>query len=209
MSKKTRIYLVRHGSTSLNKQNIFQGSTDAHLDPEGKGQAVDLKDYIVEKGLEFDAIYTSKLVRTQETAAPLAEALGIEPQVLEGVEELDGGDLEGKSLREPRTGKVKEYFDISRSKPGLVECPNGESGQDVYIRAVTAFEKIVDKHEGESVIIFTHGFVLMMLLGYFYEEDLADIPYRVSPNTAVTYVEIDEDNNLELILERRANHLND
>jgi broad specificity phosphatase PhoE len=39
----------------------------------------------------YDAIYASSMIRTQETAAPLADLLGLPIVVLPGLREIDAG----------------------------------------------------------------------------------------------------------------------
>ncbi len=66
----TRVFLVRHGATSLTVEDRFAGSTDIPLSEEGRRQVASLAERL--KGENIDAIYASPLQRTMETARILS-----------------------------------------------------------------------------------------------------------------------------------------
>ena len=74
------IYLVRHGRTRSNEEGRFQGWEDHPLSPVGQEQALSLKKRA--RDLMVTALYTSDLMRTKETARPLAEEKHLVPQAL-------------------------------------------------------------------------------------------------------------------------------
>lgn len=73
----TRIYLIRHGATQLTEEDRFAGSSDVTLSDEGRRQIASLAERL--KNEELDAIYTSPLIRTVETARILAAPHRLEP----------------------------------------------------------------------------------------------------------------------------------
>lgn len=87
------IYLVRHGETLANRQGILQGWSNNPLDDTGRKQAAALVTRV--SRVPVDALYTSDLIRTQETAAPLAAARGLEPMVVPGLREISFGKWDG------------------------------------------------------------------------------------------------------------------
>ncbi|MEO8814680.1 MAG: histidine phosphatase family protein [Mycobacterium sp.] len=97
---KLTLDLVRHGQSVDNVEGIL-GTTPpgAALTDLGDQQAHDVAPVIL---AEFpggiDGIYASELIRTQETAAPLAQLLGMDTQVLPGLNEIDAGVLDGAPL---------------------------------------------------------------------------------------------------------------
>ena len=71
----TEIIIIRHGETEWNKTGRFQGQSDVPLSPEGHAQAALLGRHLDVD--HADAFYASDLIRTMETAAPLAARLGL------------------------------------------------------------------------------------------------------------------------------------
>ena len=79
----TSIYLVRHGQTAWNKEEIFRGRTDVPLDETGLKQAELAGEYF--KGMEIHGIYSSSLSRAWETAQKIAEFHDLKVQPLQGI----------------------------------------------------------------------------------------------------------------------------
>lgn len=91
-----RLLLIRHGQTPANVGGIL--ATDAPgpgLTELGYRQAEEIPRALANDPI--DAIFVSRLVRTRLTAAPLAEALVLDPIELPGIHEIEAGDLEGLS----------------------------------------------------------------------------------------------------------------
>lgn len=88
-----RLYLIRHGQTPSNVQRLLDtGEPGPGLTELGRQQAEALPEALAGAGIE--ALYASSLVRTQLTARPLADALGLEPAIRPGLREIGAGDLE-------------------------------------------------------------------------------------------------------------------
>lgn len=88
-----RLLLIRHGQTPAN----VRGELDtAHpgpgLTPLGLAQAAAIPAVLA--GESIGAVFASTLVRTQLTAAPLADSIGVSVRVLPGIHEIEAGDLE-------------------------------------------------------------------------------------------------------------------
>jgi hypothetical protein len=83
---------VRHGeSGDMTVVNTLVPGPD--LTDTGEQQADDLVKALSGNGI--DDIYASAMIRSQETAMPLAEALNLPIQVLPGLNEIDAGIFEG------------------------------------------------------------------------------------------------------------------
>ncbi|PRY09063.1 histidine phosphatase family protein [Kineococcus rhizosphaerae] len=88
-----RLFLVRHGQTQSNVDHLLDTAVPgADLSPLGRDQAAALVQTLGERGI--GAITASTLVRTQQTAAPLAAHLGLDVAVADGLREIEAGDLE-------------------------------------------------------------------------------------------------------------------
>ena len=112
------IYLVRHGETLANRQGILQGWSNNPLDDTGEKQAAAL--VARAERVPLAAIYTSDLIRTRQTAAPLAQARGIQPIVLPGLREVSFGKWDGHHLDEIQEKDPETLRDIFL-KPAQVD----------------------------------------------------------------------------------------
>jgi 2,3-bisphosphoglycerate-dependent phosphoglycerate mutase len=140
----TEIILVRHGASSPPIEGqpnpLVGGHSNPALAEAGRAQAE-----LVAEGLRHEpisTIFVSTLRRTAETAAPLAEAIGIEPEPLEELREVFLGDFEGgvyriKSARGDPV--IKRVF----SEEAWSEIPNAETWEHFGPRLVAGVEKIV------------------------------------------------------------------
>lgn len=93
MSSPLRLILVRHGQTSSNVgHNLDTAAPGADLTDLGREQAEALVNTLGDEPVR--TMFVSNLVRTQQTAAPLAAHFGLEPIIREGLREISAGDLE-------------------------------------------------------------------------------------------------------------------
>ncbi len=160
-----RLYLVRHGETQSNRDRLALGRLDPPLSRLGEEQARCLADCLSTRpGLldHVDALYTSPLLRAQQTAALIGKSLGApEPTVVEDLTEMDVGETDGlnpQQLRERYPDFLQEWF---TDRAGELKMPGGESLADVQDRAWQAIEQIVSDHRGDTnVIAVSHNFVL-------------------------------------------------
>jgi 2,3-bisphosphoglycerate-dependent phosphoglycerate mutase len=161
----TEIVLVRHGASSPPTPGIpnplVGGHSDPQLAPAGLAQAE-----LVGEGLKdepISAIFTSTLRRTQETAAPLAAATGLEPVALSELREVFLGDYEGGVYR-IKTAEgdptVKEVF----ATEAWSAIPNAERFEDFGPRITGGIEEIVAQTgPDKAAIAVLHGAVIGQL----------------------------------------------
>ena len=93
-----RVGFIRHGSTSWNKEKRAQGSSDIHLDDDGRSDAAKLARHL-KKG-EWDIIFSSHLTSAKQTANIIGKKLGIEVIVDPRLREAGGGKIEGTTEQE-------------------------------------------------------------------------------------------------------------
>jgi 2,3-bisphosphoglycerate-dependent phosphoglycerate mutase len=97
----TEIIMVRHGASADAipgvQFDLVDGHGDPPLSPVGKEQARAVADRLA--GEPLDALFVTGLTRTVQTAAPLAERLGIEPVTITDLREVKLGDWEGGEFR--------------------------------------------------------------------------------------------------------------
>ena len=131
-----RLFLVRHGQTHANvARQLDTAVPGLDLTDEGRAQARWLADRL--GGEDLGAIYTSDLVRTQQTAAPLAELLGLEMVVLPGLREIQAGDYEMSTEWQPYIDAVIRWRDDPEHT-----IPGGDSGAAFMERYDEAIARI-------------------------------------------------------------------
>ncbi|MER7072189.1 histidine phosphatase family protein [Terrabacter sp. NPDC000476] len=145
-----RLFLVRHGQTHANvARQLDTAVPGLDLTDEGRAEARALADRL--GGEDLGAIYTSDLVRTQQTAGPLAELLGLEMVVLPGLREIQAGDYEMSTDWQPYVDAVIRW----RDDPAHA-IPGGESGAGFFARYDDAIARIAaDGHA--SAVAVSHG----------------------------------------------------
>lgn len=163
----TRVFLVRHGATSLTVEDRFAGSTDVPLADEGRRQVASLAERLRRESI--DAIYASPLQRTVETARILAAPHGLEPIGEAALREIDYGHWEGRSRSEVEQAFADEYA-IWEEDPFTIAPAGGESGVNVLNRALPVVRRIVERHRHRSVIVVSHKgtnrLLISSLLGF-------------------------------------------
>jgi len=157
----TSIYLVRHGQTAWNKEEIFRGRTDVSLDETGLRQAALAGQYF--KEIRLDAIYSSPLSRALETAQEIARVHSLEVQPLPGIIDMSFGSWEGHPLQEVRE-KDADLYRQWTEKPHLFRVPGGESLDEVRVRAMAALEEVVQLYPGRTVVVVSHRVVNKVLI---------------------------------------------
>ncbi|MEX0999013.1 MAG: histidine phosphatase family protein [Thermodesulfobacteriota bacterium] len=155
------LILIRHGETDWNRIGRCQGVADIVLNENGKKQARELAHSLRDHNIK--AIYSSDLKRARETAQHIAEHHNITVQLEPGLQEMNQGDLEGLSFPDIRD-RYAEVLKQWRESPETLRLPSGESLVEVQNRAWRVFEKVHDKHLGETVVVVSHNLTIITLL---------------------------------------------
>ena len=157
----TSIYLVRHGQTAWNKEEIFRGRTDVPLDETGLKQAELAAEYF--KGMEIHGIYSSPLVRAWQTAEKIAQSHSVKVQPLDGIIDLSFGNWEGhphQEIKKIDSERYKQWVE----EPHRVRLPGGESLDEVRIRSMAALEEVIQKHPGKTLVLVSHRVINKVLI---------------------------------------------
>jgi probable phosphoglycerate mutase len=171
----TDLLVVRHGQSEWNAIGRWQGHADPVLSELGRRQAAVAAGSIG----AVDGIISSDLLRAVETAAIIAEQLGIGPVMVdERLRERDVGEWSGLTDAE-----------IHKGWPGWLDDgrrPDGFEHVDAMLgRVVEAFGAIHEASSGGSLLVITHGGVIHTLVRSQGLEDaavpnLAGITVRVT-----------------------------
>ncbi|MEI5999293.1 histidine phosphatase family protein [Paraburkholderia bengalensis] len=158
----TQVLLIRHGETDWNRIKRIQGHIDIPLATSGVEQAQRLAERFAREaqaGARLDAIYSSDLLRAQQTARPFADALGLPLQLREGLRERNYGAFQGHDSDEIALRFPDEYAQWQTRNPGF-SPPEGESQRVFYHRVLHAIEPIVAAHPNGRIALVAHGGVL-------------------------------------------------
>lgn len=183
----TTFYLIRHGHTDAIGRGISGRQAGVHLSQEGRQQAQALADWLA--GQPIGQLFASPLDRTQETAAFLAERLGLAVQTAEELIELDFGDWTGKEFREVKSDPLWKRFNTFRSG---TQIPGGESMLDVQSRLVRFLQRLRAEYPEDAVALVTHGDCIRAAVCYWLAVPV-DLLHRIETSlAAVTIIRVDQ-----------------
>jgi broad specificity phosphatase PhoE len=148
----TTLYLVRHGSTAHSAQWRFSGQNHMPLDEAGRVQAAALAK--ARPMSTVTAIVSSPVLRARQTADAIADELGLEVRVEDGLAETDFGRWEGMTFAEVEQRRSEELTRWLAST--AVAPPGGESFDAVAARVRRARDRIVAAHPGQVVAAVSH-----------------------------------------------------
>ncbi|MFD2471130.1 histidine phosphatase family protein [Amycolatopsis silviterrae] len=160
-SGATEIFLVRHGESMPQRLSepfdLVDGQADPDLAPEGRDHAARVGERLASE--RISALYVTTLRRTAQTAAPLAEKLGLTPVVEPELREIHLGEWENGLFRKhtaeghPLAQKLweEQRWDV---------LPGAESDEAFGRRIRAALTRIAAAHPDQRVAVFTHGGVI-------------------------------------------------
>ena len=157
----TFIYLVRHGQTAWNRDEIFRGRTDVPLDETGLRQAELAAGFFRE--MEIQAIYASPLSRAMETAKKIAGYHRLEVKPFPGIIDMSFGRWEGRPLKEIREndqGLYRQWVE----EPHLLKIPGGETLDEVMGRSMAALNEVIRFHSGKTVVLVSHRVINKVII---------------------------------------------
>jgi probable phosphoglycerate mutase len=153
----TTLILVRHGQTPHTKDKKFSGlgGDDPGLDAEGRAQVRATADWIAALADEIDAVVTSPLRRTRETAEIIAGVLGKEVEVEEGLAEAAFGTWDGLTFAEVRDHHPDD-LEAWLGSTDVAPTGGGESFVDVDRRVRRTRDRLLAAHPGQVVLAVSH-----------------------------------------------------
>ncbi len=165
-----KLYLVRHGETSLNRQFKYIGRTDVGLTKKGVRQAEALSQRL--RASTIKAVYSSDLLRARNTAEAIASVHDLAIKPVGGLREIDFGAWEGLSYYEIEA-KDHENFHAWLDDPEHSAIPGGEHWRDFRSRVLSSVNKIIDEEKDGNIVIVSHGGPIKVVMGYFNGDDPA------------------------------------
>jgi len=152
----TTVYLIRHGQTAWNREEVFRGRADIPLNDTGRKEALLTGQYL--RGVKVGSVYSSPLSRAVETAEAIARHQGKEVQILDGLIDIDFGRWQGVSHEGVRE-RYGELYRQWKDTPHLVRFPGGESLEEVRERALREIHEAIQTHAVETLVMVSHRVV--------------------------------------------------
>ncbi len=174
---QTRVILVRHGRSTYNEQQRYQGCCDESvLTQKGKLQA--FQTGIALSQINFDAIYVSALQRTQETAREILRVNNYQGKLHlnSKLKEVDLPGWQGLKYKYVRQEFADEYR-IWEQSPHEFTIEKVESrGQtliktktkpvlQLYEKAHKFWQEVLTRHQSKTILVVSHGGTIRALIG--------------------------------------------
>jgi broad specificity phosphatase PhoE len=156
-----RIIFIRPGETDWNRADRWQGWVACPLNSHGRAQVEALANFLRNIGL--GALYASDLKRAAETAAIIAEKVGLTPVVDARLRERNIGSWQGLTLEEVQAWYPDEHAQFMND-PENYRIPGGESLKEVQQRMKAAFDQIVSEARAETIGVVSHTVTIRTLL---------------------------------------------
>lgn len=144
---------LRHGQTTWNVEQRFQGHSDIPLDETGLAQAARAASLLA--SLRPTAIVSSDLQRAHDTALALARVVKLDVTVDKDFRERGGGAWEGLTREEIAARWPEEYVSW--------DAPGGESVTEVAVRVGAALRRWAARLEDDGLLVVaSHGAALRL-----------------------------------------------
>ena len=154
----------------------------------------------------IDAIYASDLIRARVTAETVAKRFGLGVNLEPAFRELSFGDWEGLTY-EQIVASWPDAMENFLAHPDILDIPHGESFPEVQQRAMSRLQELIQKHEGQTIMVAAHGAVLRTMLTAALHMPLQYLWSIRQFNTAVNIVRYDAEGNPTVELLNSTAHL--
>lgn len=185
-----RLLLIRHGQTPANVLGVLETDTPGPgLTELGREQAAAIPDALASE--RIDGIYVSRLIRTLQTAAPLARMRNEMHRVaLPGIHEIEAGELEGRSDDDA----IKTYLKtVWAWGSGSLDprIPGAEDGHEFFARFDADIARVAaDRAPDATAAVFSHGAAIRVWAAGRASNIATDFPgLKDLANTAVVVLE--------------------
>ena len=158
----TTFFFVRHAVTSHTGHRLSGRLPGIHLSREGRSQAEAVAASL--EKVRFDAIYSSPIDRTMETAKAIAAVQGARVKARRNLSEVEFGKWTNKTFKVLVKNKL---WPIIQRWPSGARFPEGESFLEVQHRAVGEVESLRTKHPKQTVCCVSHADVIKLIVAHY------------------------------------------
>jgi broad specificity phosphatase PhoE len=206
MSKKNRLFLIRHGETNYNLNHQMQGrGIDASLNATGFTQAEAVADYLGK--YHIDQVVSSSMLRARQTAGAITKALGMNLISHNDLDEMNFGYFEGLFFDDIED-EIEKVHQIWSGGDTSYRIPGGESPEEVFERADKRIHQYLDDLNGDNIVFVVHGRVIRILLSEWTGIGLRNMHLIEHANGAVNHL-IKNGNGFDVVYLNKTDHLVD
>lgn len=155
MAITTKLYLVRHGESVLNKQRVISGQLNPSLTDKGREEAREAKAKI--DNIHFDTVYSSDLDRAVETAEIIYGQPVPLNHRLTNLREQYLGSLQGKPIKDLQEDDKKKRNMSSEESWLFKYTPEMESDDELANRFIQALDSIAKNNLDKTILVVAHG----------------------------------------------------
>lgn len=180
-----KLYIIRHGQCEWNALHKVCGSTDSPLTEKGRAQAAETAALVAHMTCDepIDLIIASPLSRALETGKAIQAACGGIPLIIDDrIREIDFGDNEGRSTRDPDFQAEKRMFPRRH--------PNGESMLMFIHRIYSFLDDIRVRYADKTVLLACHNGICRAAYSYFHDMTNEEFMSYVVKNASVSIYEL-------------------
>ena len=156
-----RLIAVRHGETDWTREGRYAGAHDVSLSALGVRQCAAVAAALA--GVAPSAVYASPLERARTSADIIAKPHRLPVAIEPGFREMSFGAWEG-CLRTDVASRFPDLYGVWWKTPQLARLPEAEMLDDVTRRVHEALDGLRARHDGQQVILVTHGVVIRLLV---------------------------------------------
>jgi broad specificity phosphatase PhoE len=164
-----RAIITRHYKTIINAQEQILGWGDSPRNHDWEEDVGFVDEVLRQRGIRFDAVYSSQLERSRQTAMFHARRHGI--QLIRDSQELN--EVNYGELYKKKKKWVAEHYPKHKKDPDFV-YPGGESFSQMQRRSVGFLSSIANVHQGQTILIVVHAGVIRGLISHFLGLNFAD-----------------------------------
>ena len=167
----TTLYLVRHGETVDNVNQVMQGQTQGQLTENGIRQAQEVRDQLASE--DFAAIIASDLKRSVDTARIIAEPHCLEVVQTVLLRERDWGGFTGRYIPELK---------------GEVWPDDIETLENLLSRAGEFIAYVKKTYPGKKVLAVGHGIVNKAIQAVYYGKQMSEVQKMTNAEVRILYL---------------------
>lgn len=158
----TLFLFIRHGETAAVGRRLVGRNPGIVLTERGVGQVARLAERL--QAHRIDRIVSSPMERARQSAIPIADRLGLELQMDDGLLEVDFGAWTGVTFEDIAADTLWQRYHRFRSG---IRIPGGEMALEIQTRMVAVTERIRREHPGERVALVSHGDPIRYALAFY------------------------------------------